>query len=519
MAVTDRKTARLFVDSEVGDLKRVLVHSPDAGIGKVVPKMHQDYLYDDIVDIKKMRQEYDVFKQVLLAFLDPLQLAQWFSGDDGSRLHVIPGTDRFIDSKNVVEVQVLLAEVLEDTLARIEIVASVCSIEGCDYKTQKELMEEPESHNLAKTLITGLIRRPHAEDEFLFPPIPNFLFTRDLGVVLGDRLILSKASKSARMRESLLFKYIAYYSLCSGNESAVVEVKNDRDYLLSGPSERRMLRTTLEGGDIMVVSKTHVIIGCSERTSASAIEKIIETLFTDIRLEVAKISVVNLPKSRSTMHLDTILTHVRRDLWVVDYELSREGTMKSRWLSLPFEDRGAAVLSAGVEIVQFEKTGAEARQTRIMDIEELLTTVSIQDYGCQRADFVYCGNRKYPYTEREQWADGCNLLTLREGVVLAYDRNELTCNAFEEAGFTPMPASDFISALRNVKLAGGSTEPLERKRDEMVGKNAIILLPSTELLRARGGSHCLSMPLLRGHVSQEQYQDRDIVVNDKTTSP
>ena len=102
--------------------------------------------------------------------------------------------------------------------------------------------------------------------------------------------------------------------------------------------------------------------------------------------------------------------------------------------------------------------------------------------------FIFSGNNEFPYNAREQWTDSCNLLALKEGVVLCYDRNDKTTEAFRKAGFTIIHVKDLLP-----KLETGELNP-ETMTD------TLILMPSAELSRARGGFHCMSMPLWRADI-------------------
>jgi arginine deiminase len=116
----------------------------------------------------------------------------------------------------------------------------------------------------------------------------------------------------------------------------------------------------------------------------------------------------------------------------------------------------------------------------------LLADISVNDLGIEgKANFIYSGNNKFPYDAREQWTDSCNLLALKEGVVLGYDRNDKTVEAFREAGFNVITVYELLD-----QFEAGTTTP-----DEI--KDTLILMPSAELSRARGGFHCMSMPIMR----------------------
>ena len=118
-----------------------------------------------------------------------------------------------------------------------------------------------------------------------------------------------------------------------------------------------------------------------------------------------------------------------------------------------------------------------------------MNDISVNDlYSAEPTKFIYSGNNVFPYDSREQWTDSCNLLALREGVVLGYDRNDKTTEAFRENGFTIIHARDLVEQLENEEI------------DPETMKDTVILIPSAELSRARGGFHCMSMPLLREEI-------------------
>ncbi|MGZ3822531.1 MAG: arginine deiminase family protein, partial [Mucilaginibacter sp.] len=139
------------------------------------------------------------------------------------------------------------------------------------------------------------------------------------------------------------------------------------------------------------------------------------------------------------------------------------------------------------EIVQFEKGKGKPR---LFDsLEKLLSDISENDLqSSKKTKFIYSGDGAFPYDAREQWTDSCNLLAVKEGVVLGYDRNDKTVEAFKKKGFEAIKVTDLLQKFENNQL------------DPQKMKDTLILMPSSELSRARGGFHCMSMPLFRDKV-------------------
>ena len=229
----DRK---LGVFSEVGTLNKVIVHCPDHGIGSIVPAKAQDWLYEDIVDLRKMRDEFSIFKQVITAYLDEEVVKNYFNSKGTSFLDF--SSDKVIDAED------LLAETLENTAIRDRLVASICAIEDSPYAVQNLLLdtEEMTANDLARTLITGSISGANNSKatDFIFPPIPNFVFTRDIGVTIGDSILLSKAANSARKRESVITKYMIHNKLLNKSTGKMIEITNDPDdFFIRGKTEEK----------------------------------------------------------------------------------------------------------------------------------------------------------------------------------------------------------------------------------------------------------------------------------------
>jgi arginine deiminase len=412
------------VQDEISPLRRVLVHHPDIGISRITPKRSEELLFDDIVHLPRMRQEHDVFTSILGHFV----------GKDG-----------------VLEVDNLLREALDaDPTTKEEMIQLIIADEELP-ESYGDIMRRLSHAELTKLLITGY---HSADDHFFFDPIPNFIFTRDIAVTVNDHIVITKAAKEARYRENFITRFIisAHPLFASVRQAGhVINLNRVNEF----PPSKRGERVSIEGGDVMILNKDYLLIGCSERTTAHGIRSLAARLFKD--QVVANVVQVNIPPDRSFMHLDTIFTQINTHDYVAYKPIIAEG------------------LGSNVEVMR-----ANGEVAIYHSVEEFLKA-EIDPH----TRIIFSGKGESPYQEREQWTDGCNLVALRPGVALTYDRNTVTEEAFEEAGYRVVHANDLLKAFSD-----GIIRP-----DEV--KQTIITLPSTELSRARGGSHCMTCPIER----------------------
>ena len=495
---------QIHASSEIGRLRRILIHTPDNGIGKIIPDKAQDWLYDDIVDLDKMREEYKQYVQLLLWFLDPDKARQAAALEDNQQAFhnfLNPSHPDYFNSDKVLDVQFVLGKILEDEMVKIKLVASICSIEQCNYYDQ-ELLLKLEPVELARTLISGFLS---VEDRFIFPPVPNLIFTRDIAITVHDHLLLTRFAKQARYREALITKYLAFYFFFNKipkDWHNVVEITEHKDFFLMDEKGKKENRCSIEGGDVMMIAPRHLMVGCSERTSVAAINQLIVKTFNKGLLD--KITVVKIPAKRNFMHIDTLFTMVKKNVWVLYGPLSKKGkkerAQSQNYTDMLRDDRGGnKALSNDVQIVQYDRNNKENNylmnynetdNPKPEELEDLFTQICRKDFNCSLPmQFVYSGGGQFPYNQREQWTDSCNVLALKEGVVIGYDRNHKTAESFErDLDFRVIKATDLIAEFRS-----GQSSP-----DDI--NDTLILLPSAELSRARGGSHCMSMPLWREEV-------------------
>lgn len=417
-------TNQVNVSSEIGVLKRVMVHRPDEGIARITPKRAEELLFDDIVHLPKMQEEHDVFTAILRSFLG---------------------------AENVLEVQQLLQEALAaDESSKQEMVEKVVDYEELP-SSFKVVLQQLSNAELSKVLITGYYPQ---EDHFLFDPIPNFIFTRDIAVTVNDHIIITKASKEARFRENFIIRFIIWAHPIFGKLREEGRIINLNNVDLFPPSKRGQM-VSIEGGDMMILHPDYLLIGESERSTSHGIESLKNYLFE--KKVVKNVVQVKIPDDRSYMHLDTIFTQINQHDYVAFKPIIIDG------------------LSSYVKVYN-----ADGKQSHYPSVREF-----IEAEISPNARFILSGKGETPYQEREQWTDGCNLVALKPGVAITYDRNPKTEIAFREAGYRVVYAPDLLEAFDD-----GIILPEEVK-------NTIITLPSSELSRARGGSHCMTCPIER----------------------
>jgi arginine deiminase len=424
------------VASEIGKLTSVLIHLPGEEIDRMIPAMMEELLFDDILFGSRAREEHRRFQQVL----------------------------GYV-AEEVLEVQDLLEEVLRVPEQRSEILGDLGRRLGWGPDMEYRLADFS-SEKLASVLITGLEKPTHevstsSSDLYYLPPIPNYFFQRDPLVVFGDRAIRCSMATSARLREPLLSGYVfQYHPRLQQPGGSFWFQEFSADY--GRPSSYARMRPTLEGGDVIIAREDILVIGYSERTERTTIERLAETLKAE-RSPVKRIFVVGVPPARSYMHLDTVFTVI-----------SREECLVYAPMILPDGPEEA-------DVYECDLTRREIAWTSEKDLLSALRT--------QKLDLkpLRCGGGDPIAQRREQWTDGANAFALAPGVILTYDRNEKTAEELERNGYTVVDEADLLLGREELEL---------RKQ-----RKYAIRLAAHELSRARGGPRCMAMPLVREPVA------------------
>ncbi|MDI6600370.1 MAG: arginine deiminase [Thermoanaerobacteraceae bacterium] len=370
------------INSEIGKLKKVLLHRPNGELENLIPEYLVKLLFDDIPYLEIAQREHDVFASVLKENgAEVLYIEDLFSDILNETDVVQKFLDQFFEESGVT------SEGLKESLKEFFLSMSPKDmVLKFMSGVRKDEIEVKRYYTLA-----GII-----EDDYPFyiDPMPNLYFTRDPAACIGKGLTINRMATAARRRESLFIEYIYEYHPMFKKDKP--EIWYDRSIPFS-----------IEGGDELVLNDKIVAIGCSERTTPQAIEITARNLFKASAFE--KVLVFEIPKSRAFMHLDTVFTMVDYDKFTIHPGV--EGPLSIYEIS-----KGAG------DDINIEH--------KAMPLNDILK----ESLGLSSVQLIKCGDGDKIASGREQWNDGSNTLAIAPGVVVTYDRNYITNRALRENG-------------------------------------------------------------------------------------
>jgi arginine deiminase len=385
------------VHSEVGKLRKVMVHRPELSLQRLTPSNHDELLFDDVLWVERAQYEHDQFvarmreRGVEVFQLRDLLAEALAATDEGRRrLIELAASEYTVGVSLVDEVRAILWNMKPDQLAKHLIGGLTVAESGLDLGKFKDL-------SLPAAALDDM-------SAFVLPPLPNTLFTRDSSCWIYGGVSINPMYWPARRLEAynVAAIYRAHPMFAGANfEYWYPHLGDDGRFQVEDFG-----RSSLEGGDVQPIGNGTVLIGLSERSQARMIEQIARALFAKGAAE--RVIAVVMTKDRAHMHLDTVFTMLDRDI-VTAYPQVMD---KVRAISL--------------------RPGATEGKFHVTEEEGFLPAVA-DALGVAKLRVVETGGDAYQQ-EREQWDDGNNVVALEPGVVVAYERNTYTIAKMREAG-------------------------------------------------------------------------------------
>lgn len=379
---------KININSEIGEIEGVIIHSPGPEVQNMTPQNAERALYSDILNLSVASREYSQFKQVLKKIT------------------------------NVFEVSEMLEKVTSDAEAKENLINRICKNEGIE--NIKEHLNEKSPSELSTELIQGvpIIKKSNltnflSESRYQIQPLHNFFFTRDASISINNKVLIGKLANKVRKREAIIMD-----AIFNCNKLFDTETIYSDD---SSPNEN----FTMEGGDILIARKDILLIGIGARTTTQGVDYLIEYFKT--QKQNMNIIVQVLPREpESFIHLDMVFTLLDHD----------------KCLVYP-----PVILNQHA----FETVRISIRNGKVKNITEEKNIINAMSKLGMKLDPIFCGGNSDEWIqEREQWHSGANFFAVGPGKIMGYDRNEYTIEEINKHGFEVIKAKDIIKS--KVKL-------------------------------------------------------------------
>ena len=395
--------------SEIGKLNKVLLHRPGLELEALTPSTMERLLFDDIPYLKVAQEEHDRFAEILRE--NGVEVVYYV--DETAKALATPQLQQQL-IEEFLDLSLITSEGMRNQLIEY--------LMGMDPKTMvTKLIAGIKKNEVPSETVQSLMDLIHDDYPYISDPMPNLYFTRDPGACVGNGINIHHMHTQERRRESLLLKYMFKYNRDFASVENMQWYDVEDDY-------------SIEGGDVLVLSKDMVAIGLSQRTTIAGIECFAKNLLSNS--EFKKVLVFDIPKSRAFMHLDTVFTMVDYDKFTIHPEI--EGPL-------------------GV----YEITLGAGGKLEFNAMKDELQNILAMELGLPAVELIRCGGGDLLAAQREQWNDGSNTLCIAPGTVITYERNYV------------------------------SNELLDKKGIK------VLTMPSAELSRERGGPRCMSCPVNR----------------------
>ena len=384
----------IHVNSEIGRLKKVMLHRPGKELENLMPEYLERLLFDDIPYLRIAQEEHNSFADILrqngveVVYLSDLVAESIINQDVKEQL-----IQELIDDASITTSRE--RDILTDYFRALDNKTMIAKMMAGIRKTE---IQQAEGKSLG-----DFLRNLNNDYPFVLDPMPNLYFTRDPFASIGNGVSIHRMFTETRHRETLFAKFIFEYHPLYKN----TEVWYDRSENFS-----------LEGGDILILNKETIAIGISQRTHENAIEKFAQKVLTE-ESHFKKILAINIPKQRTFMHLDTVFTMVDYDKFTIHPNIMRD-----------------------MDVFVIERDGS--KRIRITQETSTLEDILKRHLHLDHVTLIKCGSNNVIDSAREQWNDGSNTLAIAPGEVIVYSRNYVTNEILQEHGVKTyvMPSSE-----------------------------------------------------------------------------